>query len=410
MSHFYQLVLPSLFPWLRDAFGLTFTELGLITTAFFVTSGVCQAMAGFVVDRFGARRVLIGGMVLMSMGAAVAAAAQHYGALVAAAALIGLGNSVFHPADYAVLNSRVAPERLGHAFSVHGLTGNIGYAAAPLTLFALASHWGWHNALWACVGVGIVMAIVVALCADEFETRRDGRGVRGLSGAVSGRFAWFNRSVVGFFAFFVAVTCTQIGLQNFAPQLLNQAHQLPLAVGAKVLTMLLFGAALGVLAGGFVAGRVKQRERAAAGALVVAALLLAISSAATLDARLAAALMIGAGFLIGVVGPLRDMMIRGVASAATMGRVYGVIYSGIDVGAALGPIVVGRCLDRERADLALFALAGGLALAALISSVVVRQLRNRAIATAARLRPSAADRSDEYFADDRRAHGPEPRR
>src|SRR5215471_16902396 len=119
-SHFFHLVLPSLFPWLMRDFGLNFTQAGSLTAAFFVVSGIGQALAGFVVDRFGAQRVLWGGIGLFSIAGIVLGSATSYGMLVAAAMLAGAGNSVFHPADFTVLNRRVSQPRLGHAFSVHG--------------------------------------------------------------------------------------------------------------------------------------------------------------------------------------------------------------------------------------------------------------------------------------------------
>ena len=130
-SHFYHFVLPTLFPFLMRDFGLSFTQAGALMTAFFVISGVGQALAGFVVDRFGALRVLYGGMALLALSGLVLAAADSYPMLLAAAAVAGLGNSVFHPADYTLINRRVSTPRLGHAFSVHGLSGSLGWAAAP---------------------------------------------------------------------------------------------------------------------------------------------------------------------------------------------------------------------------------------------------------------------------------------
>ncbi len=149
VSHFYHLILASLFPWLKPAFNLTYAELGLLMTVFFVVSGVGQALAGFVVDRVGARRVLFCGMALLGIAALVLASANHYAVLLAGAMLAGLGNSVFHPSDYTLLNQRVSKARIAHAFSVHGISGNLGWAAAPVFLAGVAALSSWRTALLA---------------------------------------------------------------------------------------------------------------------------------------------------------------------------------------------------------------------------------------------------------------------
>jgi MFS family permease len=160
-SHFFHLMLPPLFPWLMADFGLGFTAAGALMTVFFVVSGIGQALAGFVVDRYGARRVLFSGIALLALSALVLAAARDYAMLVAAAALAGLGNSVFHPADFTVLNRRVSQPRLGHAFSVHGLSGNLGWALAPVSLAGIAAVAGWRNAALFAAAVGTLMFLLL---------------------------------------------------------------------------------------------------------------------------------------------------------------------------------------------------------------------------------------------------------
>ena len=168
-SHFFHLMLPPLFPWLMAEFSLSFTAAGALMTVFFVVSGIGQALAGFVVDRYGARRVLFSGIALLAASGVILALAQDYAALVAAAAVAGLGNSVFHPADFAVLNRRVSQPRLGHAFSVHGLSGNLGWALAPVLLAGIAALAGWRNA--ALFAAGVVASAVVGYLAVRFFIR-----------------------------------------------------------------------------------------------------------------------------------------------------------------------------------------------------------------------------------------------
>src|SRR5688572_27133231 len=146
-SHFFHLALAPLFPWLKDAFSVSYAELGLLMSVFFIVSGIGQALAGFVVDRLGAFPVLLGGILLLALSAVGLAASQNYAMLVFFAALAGLGNCVFHPADFTLLNRRVSVARLGHAFSVHGLSGTAGWATAPVFLAGIATFAGWRVAL-----------------------------------------------------------------------------------------------------------------------------------------------------------------------------------------------------------------------------------------------------------------------
>ena len=147
LSHFYQLVIAVLFPLIKTDLGVSYAALGATTALFYVVSGLCQTAAGFMVDRYGARRVLIGGLALCSAGVLLAGFAQHYAMLVAAAAVAGVGNSVFHPADFAILNARVDQKRLGYAFSFHGFAGTMGWALAPVFSYGVSALYGWHTAL-----------------------------------------------------------------------------------------------------------------------------------------------------------------------------------------------------------------------------------------------------------------------
>jgi len=351
-SHFFHLVIPSLFPWLMVDFGLSFTRAGTLTTAFFVVSGIGQALAGFAVDRFGAQRVLWAGLGLLSLSALALATAQGYPTLIAAALLAGAGNAVFHPADFTVLNRRVSTVRLGHAFSVHGLAGNIGWAAAPVIMTGIAAAAGWRKAALAAAVLGLLaLTSVVLLRGSLGAPTPDHARAAADDGPKSSPFAFFRVGAVWMCFFFFLASIIGFGaLQNFAPSVLNHVYGLPLTAAASALTLYLLGGAAGILAGGFLAARYEAHERVVAALLVTAALMALVLATGSVPGVFVTPLMALVGFCTGTATPSRDLLVRRAAierfGQRSFGRIYGFVYSGLDVGLSIAPVLFGRLMDR----------------------------------------------------------------
>jgi MFS family permease len=359
-SHFYHLLIPPLFPWLMRDFGLSFTEVGALMSVFFVISGIGQAAAGFVVDRIGARPVLFAGLALLSLSALLLGAATSYVGLVLAAAVAGLGNSVFHPSDFTLLNHNVAPARLGHAFSVHGLAGNLGWAAAPVFMVGIAGLGSWQSAAFAAAAVGAATLVVLWLRRDCLRSEPHRRAAPGE--ATPRHFEFLGSGAVWLcFAFFFLTTMAFGVLQNYSPAIFERLYAMPLTLATAGLTAYLLGSAAGMVLGGFLAARTAGNDRLIAmalGASALVALLLALGwagSAAVLP------LMAVMGLGVGVAGPNRDLLVRRAAMSrfgkASFGRVYGFVYSGLDVGLALSPLLIGPLMDAGRFQVALSAVA-----------------------------------------------------
>jgi MFS family permease len=351
-SHFFHLVIPSLFPWLMADFGLTFTRAGTLTTAFFVISGVGQAVAGFAVDRFGAQRVLLTGLALLSLSALALAGAQGYPALIAAALLAGAGNAVFHPADFTVLNRRVSTARLGHAFSVHGLSGNLGWAVAPVFMAGIATVAGWRTAALAAAVLGVLSLSSVVLLRGNLGAPGPAYAPGAADGgARSSPFAFLRTGAVWMCFFFFLASIIGFGaLQNFAPSVLHNVYSLPLTSAASALTFYLLGGAAGIAVGGFLAARYEAHERVVAVLLVTAALMALALATGSVPRALVIPLMAVVGFCTGTATPSRDLLVRRAAierfGQRSFGRIYGFVYSGLDVGLAIAPILFGRLMDR----------------------------------------------------------------
>ncbi|MBI1891745.1 MAG: MFS transporter [Burkholderiales bacterium] len=370
VSHFFHLILAPLFPWLKDAFHLSHTELGLLMTVFFVVSGIGQALAGFVVDRIGARAVLLSGIAILGLSAFALSLAQNYAMLLAGSALAGLGNSVFHPADFTLLNKRVSASRLGHAFSVHGIAGNLGWAAAPIFLASIAGLAGWRTALMAAAFIPFAWLLVLLAYRDVL--RIDEVIVPAASKHESGGAIGFMRlpAVWMCFAFFFITAMALGGIQSFSVASLQEIYGMPLAWANAGYSGYMLASAAGMVWGGFLASRTVRHERTIALAFAVAATMAVLLAAGIVPTWMAAGLMGTIGFGAGVAGPSRDLLIRAAAPKNATGRVYGVVYSGLDIGLAAGPLMFGALMDGHHPAW-VFILIGALQMLAIMTAVGV---------------------------------------
>ena len=372
-SHFFHLILAPLFPWIKDAFGLSYAELGFLMTVFFIVSGIGQFLAGFLVDRFGALQVLFGGMALLGLSALGLAMSSSYLMLMCFAGVAGLGNSIFHPSDFTILNRRVSQSRLAHAFSWHGVAGSIGWAAAPPVLAGLAALYSWNVAL--LFGAALAFAVLALLVV--FRERLDTREIEAAvikanknQGTGSGVDFMKLPAVWICFAFF-AFTAMALGvIQSFTPAALKASYGVVLGIGTACVTAYMLANAAGTLAGGFLAAKAAQHDRIVAGALGIAALIAAIIATGMIPTALLIFFFALMGFGSGMAGPSRDLLVRGAAPKNATGRVYGVVYSGLDAGLAIAPPIFGAAMDAQH-PLWLFTMMAMFFVAAMIAAMSV---------------------------------------
>ena len=378
-SHFFHLLLPPLFPALIVEFGLSYSVLGLLVTVFFVVSGIGQAVSGFVVDRIGARPVLYAALGCFVVAALVAASAQGWATLMLAAALAGLGNSPFHPVDFTILNRRVSRPRLGHAFSVHGISGSLGWAAAPVVMLGLSALTGsWRWALVAAGGLALAVLLLLWWQRAALDDR-PGRAAAApaapaaVAATAAGEhpLAFLRLATVWLcFAFFFWSTAALAAIQSFAAPALHKMYGLPIEATAFVVTGYMLFSAAGMALGGFLVARIARMEALIAAALSLAALLMLLVASGWLPGVVAALLAALAGLATGLAGPSRDMLIRQAAPPGATGRVYGTVYCGLDVGFAVAAPVFGWWLDRGQAPAIFVGAAVALMLAVLAAGWV----------------------------------------
>jgi MFS family permease len=376
-SHFSHLLLPLMFPAFMQDFGLGYAQLGLLMSVFFVVSGIGQALSGFFVDHFGARPVLYASLAMLALACASVTQVQGYGGLMCSAILFGLGNCTFHPVDFTILNNRVSEQRLGHAFSTHGLTGNLGWAAAPTFMVGIStlSHWRTAYACAALVFVSLLLLCMFQRAHLHTEPQRHPtQGVKPAMGANTS-LSFLRLPVVWWcFGFFVFSTMTLAVVQSFSVSILQSLVGVSFEAATHTLTAYLVCAALGMLAGGFMAATfAKHTQAVVAGSMLSAALLLVICATTWLGPMGSMLAMAITGFAAGVGGPSRDLMIKQATPKGATGRVYGMVYSGMDVGFAIAPALFGVFMDHGWYAATLVGVSLTLVVSAALAVVVGRQ-------------------------------------
>ena len=371
-SHFSHLLLPLMFPVFGKTFGLSYSEMGLLMSVFFVVSGIGQASAGFVVDRFGARPVMFVSVAIMAVACLVASVATNYAGLMLAAAMLGIGNCSFHPVDFTILNHKVSGPRLGYAFSAHGLTGNLGWAIAPVFMLSLSTWFDWRAAYVGAALFFLAILVLLWLNREALHTEVEPTKDKTTDDHV---LAFLKIPVVWWcFAFFLLSTMTLAVVQSFAVSILQAMHQVTFEAATMTLTAYMLSAAAGMFVGGFVAARWPlQSDKVVAACMTVAALCMALCGSGWLEGLATMVILAATGLAIGVGGPSRDMMIKKATPKGATGRVYGIVYSGLDVGFAIAPLVFGVFMDHGWYGATLLGAATVLLLSVLVALGVGRR-------------------------------------
>jgi len=357
LSHYYQLCLPPMFIAWQQAFGVSFAELGLAMALMSGTTAVVQAPIGFLVDRYGARRFLIGGTILMTLSIAGMGLATAYWQIALLAMLSGLGNSVIHPADYAILSGSVNRDRIGRSFSLHTFVGHVGFAAAPPVTAALMLLIGWRNTLLlvGLLGVPVVLSI---LWQSRILNEQKRTAVAAGPGFLADLRQLLSRPILLFFGFFMVSSMAGAGIQSWLITVLHSTHGLSLESASSALTGYMVGTMSGVLLGGWVADRTDRHL----GFVVVltmigAALLLWVDLVSMTELATIGMLLIG-GFMIGASRTPRDVMVKDAAPPGQIGKVFGFVSAGMSLGGAIMPVPYGMLIDAGRPDLVLVVVAG----------------------------------------------------
>jgi len=361
VSHYYILVLPPLFPLIRDEFGVSYIELGAALTAFNVISAAMQTPAGFLVDRVSARAMLIGGLLLGAGALAGASLVTSFWMFVAMFAFLGLANTVYHPADYALLSHRISAPRMSKAYSIHTFSGILGSAVAPMSLLFLAENFGWRGAFLGAAALGLAAAALLMLGGDAIAGRDEPPAKTAAEKvAADGESTWrllLTPAILLNLVFFIMLSLANGGVQNYSVVALEALRGTPLAVANIALSAYLLMSAIGVLAGGYAAARTSRHDGiviAALGANALAVLAIAFFDVA---APLLILLMSAAGLFQGLAMPSRDMLVRAVTPSGSFGKVFGFVTTGFNIAGMVAPLIFGWLMDQGHPQAVLLASA-----------------------------------------------------
>ena len=382
-SHFFQLILAPLFPMIKDDLGVSYAALGFALTLFYTLSALFQPVTGFLVDRFGARAALFFGVGMQTLGVFTMGMTHGYALFVVGAAMTGLGNSVFHPADFTLLNSKVSPQKLGYAYSAHGMGGSLGYATAPVFSGALGALYGWHAALLAASAIGLFMFLALLSQAKHLHAtpaRGSEAGAQAKGSVARDIRVLLVAPVILCFLYFAIYSAGLIGIQGFSIAAMTMQYGVAATLASAAVTAYMIGSAAGIFMGGFIATRASRHDLVAATGLAMGALAILMVALGKVPGTALPAAFAFAGFVLGATGPSRDLIVRAATPPGATGRVYGFVYSGLDFGAVSTPIAYGWMLDHSMPQ-GVFYLVSALTALAIFTVLQVPGRARRAAAT-----------------------------
>jgi FSR family fosmidomycin resistance protein-like MFS transporter len=351
VSHVHVMLLPPILGQVREAFGVSYTQIALALTAFNVASALLQTPAGFLVDRIGPRLMLTAGLILAGAAITAAALLPGYWFFVIAYALMGVANTVYHPADYSILSAAIDGKKIGKAFSIHTFAGYLGFGVTPAMVLACAAIWDWRGAFLFAAGLSFAVALLLIVAGSVLprvvrKPLGSSKGGPSRAEAKVGLGLLLSPPILRNLLFFFCLAMASGGIQTFTVVGMGALHGTPASVANIALSGFLLFSAGGVLLGGIIADRTPHHERVAAVGFACTAAMAILMAWVNMPAAILIGVMSLGGLLNGIIQPSRDMMVRAVTPPGSFGKVFGFVTTGFNLGGMVSPLLFAWLMDR----------------------------------------------------------------
>ena len=347
VSHVFIMLLPPIMLLVKDHFRVDYTDIALAITAYNVMSALLQTPAGFLVDRIGARIMLTLGLILSGVAICISAMLPGYWAFLIGYALLGVANTVYHPADYSILSATIDGKRIGKAFSIHTFAGYLGSGVTPAMVIAAVALWGWNGG-FLCAAVLSFAAAILLMVTGSVLPRVPRKTKAAAARTSDTKVGWdllMSPPILRNLLFFFCLAMANGGIQTFAVVSLGALHGTPASVANIGLSGFLLFSALGVLVGGIIADRTPHHERVAAVGFACTSTMAALLGWVEMPAAILVLVMSTGGLLNGIIQPSRDMMVRAVTPPGSFGKVFGFVTTGFNLGGMVAPLTFAWLMD-----------------------------------------------------------------
>jgi len=347
VSHVHIMLLPPILLLVKDHFGASYSEIALAITAYNVASALLQTPAGFLVDRIGARVMLTLGLILSGAALCVSTLLPGYWFFLIGYTLLGVANTVYHPADYSILSATIDARRMGKAFSVHTFAGYLGSGVTPAMVAGAVALWGWNGGFM-CAAVLSFAAAILLMVTGSVLPRVPRKAPAAAATKDDGKVGWdllLSAPILRNLLFFFCLAMANGGIQTFGVVSLGALHGTPATTANVGLSGFLLFSALGVLLGGIIADRTPHHERVAAAGFACTSTMAVLMGWVEMPGALLIFVMAAGGLLNGIIQPSRDMMVRAVTPAGSFGKVFGFVTTGFNLGGMVAPLTYAWLMD-----------------------------------------------------------------
>lgn len=335
VTHLLEFALPPLYPLVMEEFLLSYSEIGVLSSAVVITMFLFQTPVGHFSDRWGRKLLLLSFLGLLTGSTFFTGGSQTFIHLLIFQVLVGIGASAYHSAGMALASDIAPRQRIGRFMAVQGIGGTSGVAASPLIVSFLGALLGWRMAI-----KGISLAAVPLLFCTWWLLKNAG----GKPKSIMKDTIVLPKKVILFILLgFILQGFVFRGLISFFPTYMVDIHKSSLAWAGSLTSLLFAGGAIAELVGGEWADRTEKLNVVVISYGVRCLLFYLIT--VVYQEEILIVLIFGFGFLQGLSIPAMVSLMREMSPPDSTGRSYGAIFSVSTLTGFFSPLVIGYTAD-----------------------------------------------------------------